>query len=484
MKDLKKQDLFCSRCYINGEWIDADNKSTVDVSNPGSGEYIGNVPDCGAEETKRAIDGAYAAWGPWKALTPKERGAYLLKWYDLIEENKHDLARILTIEQGKPLAEALGEVSIGASYIPWFAEEGKRAYGQVIPSSRAGIRPITQKAPVGVVFAITPWNFPTSLITRKIAPALAAGCPIIVKAALDTPFSALALAKLAEEAGIPKGIISVITGDAVPITKEVCQNSKVRKISFTGSTRVGKIIMEQASSTMKRLSLELGGNAPFIVFDDADLDLTIKCAVASKFRNAGQTCICANRFLIQKGIYDKFLAAFSAQFDALKVGYGLDSTSIIGPMINNTAIEKVERLLADAVKKGAKILIGGKRHSLGGLYFEPTLITGITREMNIFHEEIFGPVAAIMAFDSDEEAIELANDTHVGLASYMMTTSLGRSWRVSEALDYGMVGVNDAALAMGEVPFGGIKESGMGREGGQEGLLDYMVTHYILMGGI
>ena len=484
MKNLKKKDLFCSKCYINGKWINADDNSNFAVTNPGSGETIGLVPNCGATETAKAIEAAYNAWGPWKALTAKERGAYLLKWYALIEEHKEDLARILSLENGKPLAESMGEVGIGASYLPWFAEECKRAYGQVIPSPRPGIRPITQHAPVGVVFAITPWNFPNSLITRKVAPALAAGCPIIVKAAPDTPYSAFALAKLAEEAGIPNGIMNVITGDAVIIGKEACKNPKVRKISFTGSTNTGKILMEQASSTMKRFSMELGGNAPFIVFDDADLDQSITCAMNAKFRNAGQTCISANRFLIQKNMYDKFVAAYSAKVAALKVGYGLDEGSTAGPMINQAAIEKMEGLLVDAITKGAKIIHGGKKHSLEGLYFEPTLLTGLTKEMRMFKEEIFGPISAIMSFDSEDEAIRLSNNIDVGLAAYVMTTSLSRAWRVSEALEYGLVGVNDAALAMCEVPFGGVKESGVGKEGGQEGLLDYMETRYTLMGGI
>lgn len=484
MENLKRKDLFCSKCYVNGTWLDSDDKETIAVDNPATGEILGYVPNCGAEETKRAIDAAHDAWKDWKNLTPKERGAYLLKWAALIEENKEDLARILTLEQGKPLAEALGEISQGTTYLPWFAEECKRTYGQVIPAPRKGIRPITYHLPIGVVFAITPWNFPASMILRKVSPALAAGCPIIIKPASATPFSAIALVKLADEAGIPKGIVNILTGDAIAIGAEVCQNPKIRKISFTGSTEVGKTIMAQAAATVKCCSMELGGNAPFVVFDDANMEQTVSCAIGSKFRNSGQTCICANRFIIQKGIHDQFVDAFQVQIKKLSVASGIENGSTMGPLINMKALENTESLIADAVEKGAKVIEGGKRHALGRLFFEPTLITGVTKEMRVFKEEIFGPIAAVMTFDTEEEAITLANDTNFGLASYLMTTDLGRAWRMAESMEYGMVGINDATLAMSEVPFGGVKESGMGKEGAQEGLLDYMETRYALMGGI
>lgn len=484
MENLKRKDLFCGKCYINGTWIDSDDKTTIPVNNPATGEILASVPNCGTEETKRVIDAAHDAWKDWKNLTAKERAVYLLKWHALIEENSEDIARILTLEQGKPLAEARGEVAQGATYLPWFAEECKRTYGQVIPAPRKGIRPITYHLPIGVVFAITPWNFPAGMILRKAAPALAAGCPIIIKPASATPFTAIALVKLAEEAGIPKGIINIITGNASVIGKEACQNPKVRKISFTGSTEVGKKIMALAASTVKCCSMELGGNAPFVVFEDANMEQTVNYAIGSKFRNAGQTCICANRFLIEKGIHDQFIEAYRTQIKILKVGSGIENGSTVGPLINEEALLNVESLVADAVAKGAKVIEGGKRHALGGLFFEPTLLTGVTKEMRVFQEEIFGPIAAIMTFETEEEAITLANDTPFGLAAYLMTTNLGRAWRMAESMEYGMVGINDATLAMSEVPFGGVKESGMGKEGAQQGLLDYMETRYALMGGI
>ncbi len=484
MEKLKRKDLFCSKCYLNGVWVDANDKSTVEIDNPATGKIIGTVPNCGAAETKQVIDDAHIAFESWRKLSAKERGAYILKWHQLIEENKDDLARIMTLEQGKPLAESIGEIALGASYMPWYAEEAKRAYGQVIPAPRPGVRPVTYQSPVGVVFAISPWNFPISLILRKAAPALAAGCTIIIKPAGITPLSAIALAKLAEEAGIPAGVVNLITGNARAIGEEACSNPKVRKISFTGSTPVGKQIMAKATSTMKHFSMELGGNAPFVVFDDANIDQTIACAIGSKFRNAGQTCISTNRFIVQEGIFEKFIAAYRSKFSSLVVANGLEEGSIIGPLVNQEAFDSMKGFLDDAVEKGATILEGGKPHSLGGLFFEPTLLTGLTKEMRIFKEEVFGPIAAVMTFKTEEEAIALANDTEVGLASYLMTNDLGRAWRVAEALEFGMVGINDAALAMAEVPFGGVKESGIGKEGGQQGLLDYMETKYALMGGI
>ncbi|MDY0259063.1 NAD-dependent succinate-semialdehyde dehydrogenase [Desulfovibrio sp.] len=484
MLTLNDPSLFREQCYVNGQWIDADDKSVIKVDNPSKGEIIGSVPKFGAAETRRAIDAAEAAWAGWRALTPKERGACLIKWHDLIQENKQDLARILSYEQGKPVAESLGEIALGSSYIPWYAEECRRTYGDVIPAPRKGIRPITHHQPVGVVFAITPWNFPMSMIARKTAPALAAGCPVLVKPASATPYSALAMAELAHRAGFPAGVFNVLTGSASVMAAEMASNVKVRKVTFTGSTEVGKKLTAQTAQTMKRVSMELGGNAPFVVFDDADLALTLNCAYGSKVRNAGQTCISTNRILVQEGIAQSFVTGLVERFKTLKVGDGFEDNVEVGPLINQSAVEHCEALLADAVSKGAKILLGGKRHALGGNFFEPTVLTGMTREMRIFHEEIFGPIAPIMTFASEAEAVELANDTPFGLASYVFTQNLSRAWRIPEALEYGLCGVNDAALALAEAPFGGVKESGTGREGGREGLLDFMETRYVLMGGI
>ena len=484
MLTLNDPSLFREQCYVNGQWIDADDKSVIKVDNPSKGEIIGSVPKFGAAETRRAIDAAEAAWAGWRALTPKERGACLIKWHDLIQENKQDLARILSYEQGKPMAESLGEIALGSSYIPWYAEECRRTYGDVIPAPRKGIRPITHHQPVGVVFAITPWNFPMSMIARKTAPALAAGCPVLVKPASATPYSALAMAELAHRAGFPAGVFNVLTGSASVMAAEMASNVKVRKVTFTGSTEVGKKLTAQTAQTMKRVSMELGGNAPFVVFDDADLALTLNCAYGSKVRNAGQTCISTNRILVQEGIAQSFVTGLVERFKTLKVGDGFEDNVEVGPLINQSAVEHCEALLADAVSKGAKILLGGKRHALGGNFFEPTVLTGMTREMRIFHEEIFGPIAPIMTFASEAEAVELANDTPFGLASYVFTQNLSRAWRIPEALEYGLCGVNDAALALAEAPFGGVKESGTGREGGREGLLDFMETRYVLMGGI
>lgn len=484
MLTLNDPSLFREQCYVNGQWIDADDKSVIKVDNPSKGEIIGSVPKFGAAETRRAIDAAEAAWAGWRALTPKERGACLIKWHDLIQENKQDLARILSYEQGKPVAESLGEIALGSSYIPWYAEECRRTYGDVIPAPRKGIRPITHHQPVGVVFAITPWNFPMSMIARKTAPALAAGCPVLVKPASATPYSALAMAELAHRAGFPAGVFNVLTGSASVMAAEMASNVKVRKVTFTGSTEVGKKLTAQTAQTMKRVSMELGGNAPFVVFDDADLALTLNCAYGSKVRNAGQTCISTNRILVQEGIAQSFVTGLVERFKTLKVGDGFEDNVEVGPLINQSAVEHCEALLADAVSKGAKILLGGKRHALGGNFFEPTVLTGMTREMRIFHEEIFGPIAPVMTFASEAEAVELANDTPFGLASYVFTQNLSRAWRIPEALEYGLCGVNDAALALAEAPFGGVKESGTGREGGREGLLDFMETRYVLMGGI
>ncbi len=476
--------LFKNQCFIDGEWTPAHDGAVIEVRNPATGAVLGTVPKCGNQETAQAIAAASKAMTAWKRLTALERGKYLHTLYALIAANIDELAAILTLEQGKPLAESKGEIMQGASYFPWFAEEARRAYGQVIPSPGPGKRPLTIRQPVGVTGIITPWNFPFAMIPRKAAPAMAAGCAVVIKPASHTPYSALALAALAQEAGIPPGVLNVITGDSSKIGAELTGDPRVRKLSFTGSTAVGKKLMAQCASTVKRLSLELGGNAPFIVFDDADLDKALAGALGSKFRNSGQTCICANRLLVQDGICNVFVDKLVHAVERLTSGNGLEAGVTQGPLIEQAAVDHVEGLVQDAVEKGARIMTGGKRHSLGGLFYEPTVLTGVTPAMRIFREEIFGPVAPVVCFSSEQEAIALANDTEVGLASYVFTQNLGRSWRMSEALEFGMVGVNEVILAMTEAPFGGIKESGMGREGGCEGLLDYMDTKYILMGGL
>lgn len=481
LDDLK---LWKDHSYIDGKWTPAIDGEVLDVYNPANGEILGTVPKCGTKETSVAISAAARAMTAWKGLSPLDRGSYLHKLHALIIENIEDLAAILTLEQGKPLAESRGEIRQGASYFPWFAEEARRTYGQVIPSPCPGKRPITFKQPVGVVGIITPWNFPFAMIPRKAAPALAAGCTVIIKPASQTPYSALALAALAKEAGIPSGVFNVVTGNSSQIGAELTGDPRVRKISFTGSTEVGKKLMAQCASTVKRVSMELGGNAPLIVFDDADLDKAVEGALGSKFRNSGQTCICANRILVQNGIFDAFIRRLATKVDLLKSGNGLEAGTTQGPLIDQAAVDHVDSLVKDAVEKGARVLVGGKPHALGGLYYEPTVLVGVKPNMRVFREEIFGPVAPVVSFTSEKEAIALANDTEVGLASYVFTCDLGRTWRMSEALEYGMVGINEVALAMTEAPFGGIKESGLGREGGHEGLMDYMDTKYILMGGI
>jgi succinate-semialdehyde dehydrogenase/glutarate-semialdehyde dehydrogenase len=476
--------LLKNLCFIDGKWISAMNGEVIEVQNPATGEVLGTVPKCGAREASMAISAAARSMTAWKGLTALERGRYLHRLFDLIMANIDELAAILTLEQGKPLAESKGEIMQGASYFPWFAEEARRAYGQVIPTPGPGKRPVTIKQPVGVTGIITPWNFPFAMIPRKAAPALAAGCSVVIKPASNTPYCALALAALAQQAGIPPGVLNVITGNSSQIGAELTGDPRVRKISFTGSTEVGKKLMAQCSTTVKRLSLELGGNAPFIVFDDADLDKAADGALGSKFRNSGQTCICANRILVQDTVFDAFVVRLVSRVEALRSGSGLDAGVTQGPLIDQAAVDHVEGLVKNAVEKGATVLAGGKRHVLGGLFYEPTVLAGVTPAMRVFKEEIFGPVAPVVRFSTEEEAIALANDTEVGLASYVFTKDLGRTWRMSEALEYGMVGVNEVILAMAEAPFGGIKESGMGREGGCEGLLDYMDTKYILMGGI
>ncbi|WP_116474111.1 NAD-dependent succinate-semialdehyde dehydrogenase [Zobellella maritima] len=471
--------------YINGQWCAAENGATISVTNPATGETLGQVPDMGINETRAAIDAASQALVGWRELAPKERARLLRRWNDLILEHKEDLARLMTLEQGKPLFETLGEVLYGASYIEWYAEESKRAYGKVFAAPTADKRALSVQQPIGVVAAITPWNFPNAMITRKIAPALAAGCTIVVKPSEETPFSALALMALAEQAGIPAGVINMITSTkAAVVGKEMTDDSRVRKLSFTGSTRVGKLLYGQSADTVKKLSLELGGNAPFIVFDDADLDAAVAGAVISKFRNAGQTCVCANRILVQDGIHDAFVARFKEAVEQLVVGNGLIDTTTLGPVINKAAIDKIAAMVDTAQTQGAELVTGGRRHPAGELFFAPTILTGVTQDMEIARQEIFGPVAPVIRFKDDAEAIAIANDTPYGLAAYFFTESHSRIWKIAEGLEYGMIGINEGILSNEIAPFGGVKESGLGREGSSQGLEDYMETKYLCMGGI
>lgn len=481
---LKDSSLISSRCLVGGSWIDADNQETFSVFNKASNAEICKVPNCGQAETKRAITAAKLAFKDWAGLTAKARGTILHQWNSLIHANIDDLSLLLTLEQGKPLIEAKTEILLGTSYIEWFAEEGRRAYGEVIPSPWLNKQPLAIRQPVGVAAAITPWNFPNAMITRKAAPALAAGCPIIIKPASATPLSALALGVLAERAGFPAGVFSVITGNAEKIGNTLCQSPTIRALSFTGSTQVGKILMAQCASTVKKLALELGGNAPFIVFEQADLENAVNKAVGCKFRNAGQTCICANRFLIEDAVHDAFVERLKTEVSKIILGDGTQAGVTQGPMINNQAFVFMQELLDDAVAKGATIVCGGKASSLGGNFFEPTIVTNVTPAMRLFQEEIFGPIAPIIRFSTEEEAINLANDTLYGLAGYIFTRDLGQMWRVATALEYGLVGANEVAMASGEVPFGGMKESGLGREGGRQGLEEYLETKYILIGGL
>ena len=481
---LKDPKLFREQCYLDGTWQGAAGGKSFPVHNPASGAPLGTVPDMGADETRRAIAAAEAALPAWRAKTGKERAAILRKWNDLILANVEDLALILTSEQGKPLAESKGEVTIGAAYVEWFAEEAKRIYGDTIPTPWADRRILVVKQPVGVCAAITPWNFPHSMITRKVAPGLAAGCTVILKPAEQTPYSALALAELAERAGFPKGVLNIITGDAPAIGGELCANPTVRKISFTGSTEVGRLLMKQAAPTVKKISLELGGNAPFIVFDDADLDAAVEGAMVSKYRNTGQTCVCANRLFVQDGVYDKFAAKLAQKVKELKVGTGTEAGVTQGPLIDTNALAKVEEHVADALAGGAKALTGGKRHSLGRTYYEPTILTGVQPSMKIFREETFGPVAPLFRFKTDAEVIELANRTEYGLAAYFYSRDIGRVWRVAEALEYGMVGVNSGLITTEVAPFGGVKQSGLGREGSKYGCEEFVEVKYICMGAV
>jgi succinate-semialdehyde dehydrogenase/glutarate-semialdehyde dehydrogenase len=482
---LKKQNLFRKKCFVAGEWIDALNNRTIDVHNPATGELIGTVPALGREETAGAIAAADAAWPDWRTMTAHERSRIVRRWYDLIVEHQDDLAMIMTAEQGKPLAESLGEVLYGASFVEWFAEEAKRVYGDIIPMGQPGKRIIVIKQPVGVCAAITPWNFPSAMITRKAAPALAAGCPIVIKPAAQTPFSALALAELAREAGMPPGVFNVLTGPATEIGAELTANAVIRKLSFTGSTSVGKMLMRECADTVKKISLELGGHAPFIVFDDADLDEAVVGAVASKYRNSGQTCVCANRFIIQDGIYEAFAdRLIQAVTEQLKVGNGFDEGVNQGPLIDLNAVLKVEQQIKDALDKGARLGCGGKRAGETGFFFEPTVLLGATTDMLIAYEETFGPVAPLFSFATEEEAVALANDTPYGLASYFFSRDVGRVWRVAESLEYGMVGINTGIMSTESAPFGGIKESGIGREGSKYGIDEYLEMKYLCLGGI
>ncbi|WWM64525.1 NADP-dependent succinate-semialdehyde dehydrogenase [Pseudomonas benzopyrenica] len=479
---LQDASLFRQQAYVDGAWIDADSGATVKVDNPATGETLGTIPKLGRAETKRAIDAANRALPAWRALTAKERSAKLRRWYELMIENQDDLGRLMTLEQGKPLAEAKGEIVYAASFIEWFAEEAKRIYGDTIPGHQADKRILVIKQPIGVTAAITPWNFPTAMITRKAGPALAAGCTMVIKPASQTPYSALALVELAERAGIPKGVLSVVTGSAAEIGAELTESPIVRKISFTGSTEIGAKLMEQSAPTIKKLSLELGGNAPFIVFDDADLDKAVEGAIASKYRNAGQTCVCVNRLYIQDGVYDAFAEKFKAAVAKLKVGNGLEEGVTIGPLIDAKAAAKVKEHIDDAVSQGAKVIAGGKAHANGGSYFEPTILADVPKSAKVSKEETFGPLAPLFRFKDEAEVIELANDTEFGLASYFYARDLSRVFRVAEALEYGMVGINTGLISNEVSPFGGVKASGLGREGSKYGIEEYLEIKYLCLG--
>ncbi|OTM81741.1 NAD-dependent succinate-semialdehyde dehydrogenase [Acinetobacter baumannii] len=481
---LNELALFRQQAFVAGKWCDADHQQTSEILNPATLEIIGTVPNMGKAEAERAIEAAKEAWPLWKNKTAKDRSIILKKWFDLIISNADELAFILTSEQGKPLAEAKGEILYAASFIEWFAEEAKRVYGDIIPSPYPDARIVVNKQPIGVVAAITPWNFPAAMITRKVAPALAAGCPCIVKPAPETPFTALALVDLALQAGVPAEIFSVITGDAVHIGDAIFESDVVRKFTFTGSTPVGKMLLERSAKTLKKVSLELGGNAPFIVFDDADLDAAIEGALIAKFRNAGQTCVCVNRFLVQAGIYEKFIAALSQKIQNFNIGNGLEAGHDIGPLINANAVKKVEAHIQDALDKNGRLVVGGKRHTAGELFFEPTLIADVTADMDVSTQETFGPLAAVFKFETEQQAVEMANATEFGLAAYCYTKDLGRAWRMSEQLEYGMVGINKGLISNEVAPFGGIKQSGLGREGSKYGIEDYLEIKYTLFGGL
>lgn len=481
---LKDAALFRGQGYIGGAWVAADNNAVIKVINPATGEALGSVPDMGAPETRRAIEAAHKAFPAWRDMLAADRANLLKKWFDLIVENIDDLSRLLTIEQGKPLDQARAEILNGASHLEWMAEEGRRVYGDIVPTHNKTHRLLLLKQPVGVCAAITPWNFPSSMITRKIAPALGAGCTVVIKPSELTPYSAFALAALAERAGIPPGVVNIVTGDAKSIGGEMTANPLVKKLSFTGSTAVGKLLMQQCAQTVKKISLELGGNAPFIVFDDADLDGAVARAIMSKYRNSGQTCVCANRIFVQEKIYDAFAEKFTAAVRKMKVGNGLEPGIDQGPLINEKGVEKVEDQIADALSKGATITAGGKRHALGHTFFEPTVMTGVTTEMKFFSEETFGPLAPLYKFKTEEEAVRLANDTVYGLAAFINTSDPGRIWRVTEALEYGMVGINSMSINAAQASFGGWKQSGLGVEGSRYGIDEYLEVKLMVQGGL
>ncbi len=481
---LKDQSLFRQQCYINGEWVDADDGGTLDVTNPSSGSVIGTVPKLGAAETARAIDAAEAAFQSWRKRTAKQRAVCLKKLAELMLENEEDLAKLMTIEQGKPLVESRGEVAYAASFFEWFAEEGRRVYGDVIPHHLPDRRIVVIKEPIGVCAAVTPWNFPSAMITRKAGPALATGCTIVIKPASSTPYSALALCELAERAGIPAGVLNVVTGSSGQIGGELTSNSKVRKLSFTGSTEIGKVLMRQCADTVKKVSMELGGNAPFIVFDDADIDAAVAGAIQSKYRNAGQTCVCANRIFAHEDIYDEFAEKLASTVREMKVGDGLEEGTEVGPLIDVAAVEKVEAHINDAVAKGAEVAVGGSRHERGGTFFQPTVIKHVKVNMDVSNEETFGPLAPLFKFNNEDEIIEMANATEFGLAAYLYSRDIGRVWRMSEALEYGIVGINTGIISTEVAPFGGMKESGFGREGSKYGIEDYVEVKYLCVAGI
>ena len=481
---LSDQGLLKTKAYVDGQWIDADSGETLPVLNPATGETIAEIAKCGTAETRRAIEAADAALVSWRQRTAKDRAAVLRKWFNLMMDAQEDLAQILTAEQGKPLAESRGEIAYGANYVEWFSEEAKRIYGDTIPGPSSDKRIVVIKQPVGVVACITPWNFPNAMLARKVAPALAAGCTVVCKPANETPLSALAIVELAERAGVPAGVINVVGGITREIGAEMTSNPTVRKLTFTGSTQVGKLLIEQCAGTVKRTSMELGGNAPFIVFDDADLDEAVKGAMICKFRNAGQTCVCANRILVQEGVYDEFAAKLQAAAAELKLGQGTDESVTVGPLINEGAANDVLEFVEDAVAKGAKVVAGGGRSELGACFIEPTLLTDVSDDMRVFREEIFGPIAPLFKFKTEEEAIAMANDTEFGLACYFYSRDIGRIWRVGEGLEYGIVGINEGIISNEMAPFGGVKESGQGREGSKYGLDDYLEIKYMCVGGL
>jgi succinate-semialdehyde dehydrogenase/glutarate-semialdehyde dehydrogenase len=485
MQGLRNPQLLKNACRIGNQWVQkADSGQVITVKNPATGATVGTVPKMGRAEARRAIEAADAAWPAWRNKLAKERSVILRRWFELMMANQEDLALIMTSEQGKPLAESRGEIAYAASFIEWFAEEGKRAYGDVIPTFRADSRIVVVKQPIGVCAAITPWNFPAAMITRKAGPALAAGCTMVLKPASQTPLSALALAALAEEAGIPPGVFNVVAGQASEIGEEFSTNPTVRKLTFTGSTEIGKLLMAQCAGTVKKTSMELGGNAPFIVFDDADLDAAVEGTIASKYRNTGQTCVCANRLLVQDGVFDAFAEKLAKRVKAMRVGNGLEAGVEQGPLIDMKAVAKIEEHIADAVAKGARVITGGKRHALGGSFFEPTIIAGATADMLVAREETFGPLAPLFRFKTEDEAIAMANATEFGLAAYFYSRDIGRIWRVSEGIEYGMVGINAGLISTEVAPFGGVKESGIGREGSKYGIDDFLVIKYLLMGGL